>query len=294
MIVVMGATGHTGQHVADALLKAGVAVRVVGRSKEKLEPFMRRGAEASVGNVEDDTFLGVAFRGASAVYAMIPPDYGNNDYFGRYDRIGAAIEAGLRASGVRKVVFLSSLGGELTSGTGPIVGLHRQERRLERIPGIELLILRPGWFMENLLGNIALIKSQGINGGAIEPDARFPMIAAKDVGGAAAEALRSQASGTGVRELLGQRDLTMREATAAIGAKIGKPDLAYVRFPDTDFEKALVGAGLAPTLASLFVEMSRALSSGRIVSHEGRTARNTTPTSIEDFAAAFATAYARA
>ncbi|MGH7545431.1 MAG: NAD(P)H-binding protein, partial [Gemmatimonadota bacterium] len=82
MIAVMGATGNTGQVVADELLDAGEEVRVLGRSAERLEPWVRRGAEAAPGDVADAAYLTRAFRGADAVYAMIPPDYSNPDFAG--------------------------------------------------------------------------------------------------------------------------------------------------------------------------------------------------------------------
>jgi uncharacterized protein YbjT (DUF2867 family) len=294
MIVVMGATGNTGKSVAGYLLAGGEKVRVIGRSRDRLEAFASRGAETAVGDATDGAFLARAFRGADAIYAMIPPDYRDDDYFGRFDRIGAAIERGLRESGVRKVVFLSSLGGEQATGTGPIAGLHNQEERLKLIPGIDLLILRPTYFMENLMGTIGVIKGMGVNAGAFAPDARFPVIAARDVGAAAAAALRTRDfRGTSVRELLGQRDLSMREMTSALGARISKPDLAYVQVPDDDVKKGLIGIGIAPTIATLFVEMAHALSDGRIRSLEGRGAANTTPTSIETFTEDFAKAYGR-
>jgi uncharacterized protein YbjT (DUF2867 family) len=295
MVVVMGAGGNTGRSAAEHLLAAGEKVRAIGRDAGRLGALASRGAETAVGDVMDTACLTRAFRGADAVYVMLPPDMRENDYFGRSDRIGAAIAQAVTGSGVRKVVFLSSMGGELPSGTGPVVALHREEERLKKIPGIDLLILRPTYFMENLMGSIGLIKNMGVNGGAIAPDIRFPVVATRDIGAAAASALRTRDfRGVGVRELLGPRDLTMREITAVLGAKIGKPDLAYVQFPDEDFVTGLVGSGISPTMASLYVELAHALNEGRMRSLEGRNAANTTPTSIEEFAEAFALAYRRA
>lgn len=285
MIAVMGASGNTGSVVADELLGAGAKVRVLGRSAARLEPWVRRGAEAAPGDAADAAYLTRAYRGADAVYAMIPPDYSNPDFAGHYDRVAAAIEHALRGSGVKSVVFLSSLGAEHPDGTGPIKLLHRAEARWKKVPGIALLILRPGYFFENQLASIGLIKGQGINGGAIAPDVALAMIATKDIGVAAADALRKRDfRGTTLRELLGPRDLTMQEVTRILGASIGKPDLKYVQFPYDDFAKALVHAGFAESTAQLFVEMAQAMNAGRIQSLEGRNAQNTTPTTLESWA----------
>ncbi|MBI3803335.1 MAG: NmrA family NAD(P)-binding protein [Nitrospirae bacterium] len=291
MFTVMGATGHTGGVVADRLLAAGKKVRAIGRSTDRLQPLTKRGAEPAVGDANEVAFLTSAFQGAEGVYAMVPPDYAAPDQRAYYNRIGAAIENALRSSGVRKVVFLSSLGGERSEGTGPITGLHDLEERFRRL-GIDLLVLRPGYFYENFYSSLGLIKHQGINGGAMEPEIPVTMTATNDIGAVAAEELiGGKFNGTGVRELLGPRDYTMSEATRILGGKIGKPDLKYVRFPDAEFAKALVQAGFSQGAADAFVEMSQAFNTGKIRSLEGRNPRNTTPTTFEKFADQLAAAY---
>ena len=291
MIAVMGATGKTGRPAVERLLRAGRRVRVIGRSADRLRAFVERGAEPVVGSATDAAVLAAAFSGADAVYAMVPPDYSAPDPRAHYARVGAAIEAAVRTAGVRRVVLLSSLGAELGAGTGPIAGLHDVEKRLETI-GVDLRILRPGYFYDNILANIALIEHQGINGGAIAPDVRFPMTDTGDIGAvAAAELAEAALGGTSVRELLGPRDYSMRETTAILGRKIGKPDLPYVQFPDSDVVGALTQAGMSAGAAALLVEMSHALSEGRVRSLQGRTAETTMPTAFETFADRFAAAY---
>lgn len=295
MIAIMGASGNTGGAVADELLDVAEEVRVLGRSAERLDPWVERGAEAATGDATDAAYLTRAFQGAHAVYAMIPPDYSNPDVAGHYDRVATAIEHALRGSGAGSVVFLSSLGAEHADGTGPIKLLHRAEERLKAL-GIHLLVLRPASFFENHLGSIALIKTKEVNGGAIAADVSLPMVATRDIGVAAAAALRGRHfRKTSVRELLGPRDFTMQDATRILGDAIGKPDLEYVQLPYDDYAKALVHAGLSESVAQLFAEMAQAMNAGRIRSLEGRSAENTTPTTLESWAqGVFARAYGAA
>jgi uncharacterized protein YbjT (DUF2867 family) len=292
MITIMGATGHTGGRIAEQLLDAGEKVRALGRSKERLGALAKRGAEVVAGDAADAAALTGAFRGADAVYTLIPPNLVSPDYRAEQDRVGEAIVRALRDSGVKRVVFLSSLGAELPSGTGPIAGLGAQEKRLRSLAGVDVLVLRPGYFMENHLHTAGLIKQQGINGDSIRPDAPFPMIATRDIADVAARALAQRDwKGFTVRELLGPRDLTMAEATRILGKRIGKPDLPYVQFGETDFVAALVGMGIARNVADSYAEMGRALSDGTIKSVAGRSAASSTPTRLEDFADVFAEHY---
>jgi uncharacterized protein YbjT (DUF2867 family) len=293
MIAVMGAAGNTGQALVRRLLKEGRRVRALGRNDEKLTPLLRLGAQAFAGDAADPAYLTRAFAGAEAVYAMIPPETRVEDYTALQDRLGESVTKAVRDSGVRRVVFLSSLGAELPEGTGPIVGLHRQENRLRNLPGVNVLVLRPGSFFENHYFTLGLIRQQGVNGGAIAPGVAFPQIATRDIAEAAAEALlRLDFSGVTVKELLGPRDLSQAEATRILGEKIGKPDLAYVQFPDHAFIEGMTHLGISRGVAHLYTELSQALNEGRIRSLEGRNPRNTTPTTFESFAETLAAAYA--
>jgi uncharacterized protein YbjT (DUF2867 family) len=286
MIAVIGATGHTGKVVVDQLLDRGERVRAIARSADKLQPLVARGAEAAAGDITDAAFLTNAFRGADAAYVMVPPDYQAADYFGRYARITDSIARAIEQTGVPAVVFLSSIGGDQPDGTGPIVGLHRSEARLRQIPNVNLLILRPGFFYENVFGNLPIIQHTGVNGGAFAPDVAMPAIASHDIGVAAAEALLARNfTGATVRELHGPRDLTWRELTTILGQKIGKPDLQYVQFPDEDVVKGLVQAGFTEQLGRLFVEMAHGFNTRHAKPIEGRTPANTGPTTFEEFAA---------
>jgi uncharacterized protein YbjT (DUF2867 family) len=290
-VTVLGATGKTGGTAADRLLTAGVKVRAVGRSADKLAALKKRGAETIAADVDDAAALTAALRGSDAAYLMIPGDYTKPDLLGQYGRAGEAIARAVRDAALPRAVFLSSLGGEAAAGTGPIVGLHAAEERLRAIKGLNLLILRPGYFYENSFGSLHLIKAQGINGSAIDPDVKMPTIAAADIGAAAAEALRkSDFSGVVVRELTGPRDLSMVEVTGLLGKAIGKPDLAYVRFPDDGYVEGLKGAGFDPGAAQLFLEMARAFNK-RLVGTQPGTEKVRTTTSFESFADVFAQAY---
>ena len=83
----------------------------------------------------------------------------------------------------------------------------------------------------------------------------------------------------------------MSEATRILGAAVGRPGLAYMQFPSADTRSALVGMGISPSAAAAFVEMAEGFNTGRIAG-EPRSAANTTPTTMEEFAGSvFKTAY---
>jgi uncharacterized protein YbjT (DUF2867 family) len=294
MITVMGATGNTGRKITERLLEAGEEVRALVRSPEKLSELDALGAKTVAGDVRDADYLASTFAGADAVYTLTAFDPTLPDYHADQDRRGEAIASAIRESGVRHVVALSSIGGELASGNGFIASLHRQERRLRALDQVNLMILRPGAFFEGFYATLDTIRHEGVVADSVAPEARVPMIATADIAAVAARALRERNwSGVVIRELIGPRDLTYTEATAAIGAAIGQPALQYVQLPNDELVAILTeAAGFSPDFAALFVEFNQALSEGRLHPLVGRNESNTTLTEFEEFAAELAHAYA--
>lgn len=286
MYVVTGATGNTGKVITERLLAEGQEVRAVGRNPEHLKPLAAKGAEPFVADVTKAAALTRAFTGADAVYAMIPPNIAAPDVRAYEDSVVAAIAAALENAGVKHAVSLSSVGADKPDRTGPVLGLHQLEEKLNKIAGLNVLHLRAGEFMENTLVQVGIVQAFGMAAGPLRADLKLPMIATRDIGEAAAAALaKLEFSGHQTRELLGQRDLDMTEAAAIIGKAIGKPDLRYAQLPDAQLRPALLQLSMSPNFVDLLLEMSASLNSGYMRALEKRSPENTTPTSFETFVA---------
>jgi uncharacterized protein YbjT (DUF2867 family) len=287
MVVITGATGNIGSKITSLLLSRGQRVRCIARTADRLGQFTGRGAEAAPGSLEDTAFLTRAFSGAEAVFTMIPPSYAAADFRAYQNRVGASIAGAIENSGVRHVVNLSSQGAHLPEGTGPVKGLHDQEARLNGLKGVNVLHMRPTYFMENLLAYAGMIRNNNVIGSAIMGDLKFAMIATKDIAQFAAERLAARDfPDNSVRDLLGQRDISMNEATGIIAEKVNRPGLRYVQLSYEDVEKNLLGAGFSEDVGRQFTEMIRALNGG-LFSNIPRDRDNTTGTSFEEFAEVF-------
>jgi uncharacterized protein YbjT (DUF2867 family) len=286
---ILGGGGNTGSIVANSLLSKGEKVRVLGRDAGRLQHFVRKGAEAFTADVTDAAALTKAFGGARAAYLMLPPITSREDQERQSDAIAKAV----KESGLRYAVHLSSYGAHVPEGTGPVTGLHSSEQKLNAISDLNVLHLRAAYFMENNLTAVDMIHGMGIFGHALLPDLKLPMIATRDVGDYAAQRLLDlDFSGKQTRELLGERDLSMTEATAVIARGIGKPDLRYEQFPYDQVQQVLEQMGMSPKKAAVYIEMFQAINVGVLAAQEQRSTENSTPTSFEKFVNdVFATAY---
>src|SRR5271156_2852295 len=287
--VVLGASGNTGSIVADYLLSKGKKVRVVGRDAGRLQHFVRKGAEAFTADVSDALALTKAFKGVGAAYLMLPPIVSRDEQ----ERESDAIAKAVKDSGLPYAVHLSSYGAHVPEGTGPVTGLHTSEQKLNAIGGLNVLHVRAGYFMENNLAAIDMIRGMGIFGHVLLPDLKLPMIATPDIGDYAAQRLlHLDFSGKQTRELLGERDLSMAEATAVIARGIGKPELRYEHLTYDQLRQALTQMGFSPKKAAEYIEMFTAVNTGVLAAQERRSPANSTPTSFEQFVQdVFAPAY---
>jgi uncharacterized protein YbjT (DUF2867 family) len=284
MYVVMGASGNTGHIVATNLLARGQKVRVIGSNSAHLQPLTSKGAEPFIADVTDAGALAKAFHEADSAYVMIPPNITSKDPLGYANRVSDAIAAAVKNAGIKNVVALSSIGAEMPSGSGPVLGLHNLEQRLNQISGANILYLRAAYFMENTLPQVNAIRQMGSVAGPLRPDLKIPMIATRDIGAAAADALLHPATrGKQTRELLGPRDITYNEVAATIGKAIGKPDVKYVHVPDDQVRGVLVQMGMSEQMANLLLEMTQAMNAGKMRALETRAPQNTTPTGYETF-----------
>jgi uncharacterized protein YbjT (DUF2867 family) len=286
MYVVLGASGNTGHIVAKNLLARQQKVRVVGRNAAHLQPHAAQGAEIFIGDVTDASALAKAFHKADSAYVMIPPNVTSNDPLAYEERVSDSIAAAVKDAGVKNIVALSSIGADKPKGTGPVVGLHNLEQKLNQIDGANVLFLRAAYFMENTLPQVPAISKMGYAVGPFRADLKLSMIASRDIGAVAADALlRLAFRGKQTQELLGQRDLTYTEVATIIGKAIGKPDLQYEQIPDDQIRAAMVQMGMSDKFAGLIVEMAASLNSGYMKPLEPRSSRNTTPTTYETFVA---------
>jgi uncharacterized protein YbjT (DUF2867 family) len=284
MYTVLGATGHIGSVITKRLLEKGEKVRVVGRNTARLQGFVQKGAEAFIGDVGDVEAMTRALQDVRAAFLMMPPGMTSLDYRADQDRESTAISTAARNAGLHYAVDLSSYGAQAPAGSGPILGLHYAEQKLNAVEKLNVLHLRPAYFMENHLAAIGMIQMMGLYGGALKPDLPTPMIATRDIGAYAAERLlKLDFKGKQTQELLGERELTMNEVTTVIGKALLKPELRYAQFPYDQVQKVLVQMGTPAKTAAYFIEMFQGLNDGIVVPNEARSAENTTPTSIETF-----------
>jgi uncharacterized protein YbjT (DUF2867 family) len=125
--------------------------------------------------------LRLLFRDTDAAFALLPDNVDDPDFVANRSRMSRAITAALRETGVPHMVALTAVGADREGAPGPPAGLHEHEQRLSELRDSNVLTLRPAAYMDYLLASLPLIRSQQVNGSAVNGDLRYPMIATQDV-----------------------------------------------------------------------------------------------------------------
>ncbi len=280
-IVINTPNGNIGRKVSQSLLDAGEALTVISRSAAKAEPLTERGAVLHQGSIDDPEVLRAAFKGAKTLLWLTPP-VGRPDYHTWSVEVAKRAAALASEAGVQHVVVLSSLGAHTGPGTGP-VGCLLEIEDLFRASFADVTVLRPGFFMENVLRDQATIQSMGKIFTPAPADAKMPMVATDDIAATAARVLRQPGAGHRILGVHGPEDLSQRDVAALLSEAWGKPvELVPVSLEDA--RAGMLQAGLPEFAADIFVEMYGAMHEGRMDPAEPRTAETTTPATFSEFA----------
>lgn len=283
-IVVTTPTGNIGSAVTRHLLDAGEKPVLIARDPSKLKDAAARGAVIKQGSHGDADFLAGAAKGADALFVLTPPDMTMTDIIAHYRRFAEAAAKAAKANGIPYVVHLSSVGGELPSGNGPVAGLHAAEEILDAAGIPNLTHLHPAYFMENTLAQIPVILQMGAIVSGFPVGTTFPMIATRDIGERAAAMLRERDwSGRRIVELQGAVDSGYDEVAAILSDVLDR-DLKHVVASDEQQIEAMTGMGVSAAMAASLVELTHGIADGKVHMHEKRSDANTTPTIYRDFA----------
>ncbi len=262
-MIVTGSLGHISKPLTQELVHEGHTVTVISSSAEKQKDIEALGATAAIGSVEDVDFLTATFKGADALYCMIPPanyfDH-NLDLTAHVRKIANNYAQAIQQSGVKRAVFLSSIGAHLAEGNGIIQDYHEVEGILNKLQDVAITYMRPTSFYYNLLGYVGMVKQGFI--AANYGEEKIIWVSPKDIAAAIADEITTPFEGKRVR-YVSSDERTGNETAAVLGDAIGKPDLKWMVVPDEQVQSGLEAAGMQPGIAAGLVEMYASARSGK-------------------------------
>lgn len=241
MYAITGITGKVGGALANALLAAGLPVRAVVRDAAKGAAWAARGCQVALADMENAAGLTAAFAGAEAVFVLPPSEFDPKPGYVEARATIDAVVAALTAARPGKVLCLSTIGADAAQDN-LLTQRTLLEQALSALP-IPVTFLRPSWFLENSVWDVASAREEGvIRSFLAPPDRPIPMVATRDIGILAARLIQEDWSGDRIVELEGPRRVSPNDLAAAFAQALGRPVRAEV-IPRQDWEAAFRAQG---------------------------------------------------
>lgn len=271
--LVLGANGMIGRRLVPLLEGKGEEVLRAGRSSDAEVPF----------DWNEQQIDGGAIAGVDTLYLVPPPMVADPA-----DQVASLLET-LRATGLRKVVAISSLG--VTFSTEPQSSGRARYESTVRACGADWTLLRPSGFMQNLTeGFMAPAVAQG-SIAAAAGDGKVALVDAADIAEVAAVALTEEGYGGRTFALTGPAPLGFREVAEMISAVSGRT-VRYTSVSTSEMRDAITSAGVPGDYADILLADQEAIRQGKasIVSNDVREVLGREPL---EFAAFLRTAFGR-
>lgn len=296
-IVITGSLGNIGKPLTQELVQKGHNVTVISRKAEKENEIVALGARAAIGNIQDVDFLSATFRGADVVYLMeswegIGSIFDKEmDFVAAFSNIGNNYKQAVEASGVKRIVHLSSIGAHTDKGTGSLFLHNMVENILQQLPGdVAIKFIRPVSFYTNLFRYMETIRKQGAIIQSYGGDQKEPWVSPLDIAAVVAAEMEKPFNGRTVHYVASE-EVSPNKIAAIIGSAIGKPDLKWLVIPGEQMLGGMLEAGMNEWIAGGFVEMQAAQGSGSLYTDYYQNRPVMGKVKLADFAKEFALIY---
>jgi uncharacterized protein YbjT (DUF2867 family) len=264
MLLVTTPTGNSGRNVLAQALTSSLEVRVLVRDASKLGPEVRAKCDVVEGDLRDEAALARASRGVRAAFLCIPLQSREPVDVATYHRSFTEPAArAFAAAGVERVVTISAGRGN-PNDVGPNGPLALMERLFdEKIPAARHV--RCGYFMENFLHIVPLLKFKGSF--SLPLEASYPLVleSSRDIGLAAARWLvdATWSGHEGVNVPTGEV-LTCDEIASTMSRALGKK-IEYQSMSGDAYKAMLIkSGGLSEPMAQSLKEMFEDIEHGTL------------------------------
>lgn len=279
MNIVLGASGRVGSALVRSLVEKGQAVRAVVRNQQKADDFIRMGVDVYVADLLDTNALITAFKGGETAFLITPENPEIQDVMGETRRILQSYKEALAASGIRRIIGLSSGGAQHASGTGNLEQSYMLEHAFNDMP-VEQTFIRPAYYFSNWLGYWDTAKNYGVLPTFFPVDFKVQMIAPSDVATFAAQLMTTDKPYKPFYEI-GEKWYSPSEVAFVLGHKLQRKVEAQQILRE-QWEATLLQVGFSTDAANNLIKMTEAVLDGRTRS-ENPLEVISMPTSLETF-----------
>lgn len=281
-IAVAAATGNIGSRVAKQIALKGSEAVLLGQNLERLTNLNISNSIPIVADIGNQEQMIEATEGVDALFLLVPPVLAITSFEEWYRKVTKACISAVNANKINRVVLISSLGASTTPNLGTVSYCGAMEMAFDNL-NINVLALRPGYFMENLVQQAQSIRENGKFSFPFDGDHDIPFISTDDIGDVAARYLLDETwAGHWKLNLMGPENITLKGVAAQLTTLTNKP-IEYVRQSFDELKAQLKTLGITDKVLQELVDLHNALGDPNGAYATPRTPEVSTPTSFEHF-----------
>ena len=179
-----------------------------------------------------------------------------------FNQIANNYKKAIEATGVKKVIYLSSIGAHTHKDNGLLVFHYNAENILKELSNdVSIKFMRPTGFYTNLFRSIPTIKTKGVIISNYGGDKKEPWVSPLDIAATIAEEMELPFEGKNVRYIASE-EVSPNEIAKRLGEAIGNSDLKWLEMPDEELLNGMIAVGMNPQIAKGFIEMQASQGNG--------------------------------
>lgn len=252
MILLTGSTGSVGLETAKCLANRGIPFRAMVRDIAKATATGLSSVEWVKGDFDDDQSLRRSLDGIERVFLLAPPVENLDVVEARFIHIAKAV-------GVRHIVNLSAVGADIDA-PHRFGQWHGRTEKLLQASGVDFTILRPNFFLQNLLGMAGMIQSGVLYVPA--GDGKAPFVDVRDIAAVVASCLTEPGHVGKTYEVTGPEAISYADIAATFSRVLGR-EVKYVDVPIESAADSMLKMGMPVWLVDALNELNTGMKNNR-------------------------------
>lgn len=261
MNIILGASGQVGSAIVDFLIDEGEPVKGVIRDKKKAGKFKEKTAEVSIANYFDAEALKPALKDGDTIFVLTPESPTSEDIMGDTRKLLENYRSAIESSKVKKVVGLSSMGAQHSSGTGNLQMSYMLEQAFTDLP-VQKVFVRPAYYFSNWLPYLSMVEEQGVLPTFFPVELEIPMISPLDVAEFLAKVISDESTDSKIFEVTGAKTYSSKDI-ADILSEVLDRDVEAQQIPRSTWKVTILQFGFTENTAENLIEMIEAVIDGK-------------------------------
>ena len=281
MKIILGASGQVGSAIVEYLRMQNAQIKAVIRNREKANVLSNKGIQVEIADLFNLSALKDSLKDGDIIFVLTPEVIHSNDIITDTMRILNNLEIAIESSKIRRIVGLSSMGAQYSSGTGNLQMSYMLEHSFNNLEAHKIFI-RPAYYFSNWLSYIPLVKEYGVLPTFFPIDLKIPMISPLDVAKFVGDILIKDFNESKIFEIQGPEVYSTKDVANELEEILNKK-IEIQQIEKGKWEETIKQIGFSNDATKNLIKMIEAVINGKAVAENKNTSLITLETSLSEY-----------